>query len=133
MTTDMKRQRGRNSYDRSAYDWFDTFESALRLTGNVTASCERAGVSRTAAYNAREARPDLVERWDYAQEYAVAQLELEARRRAFDGSDTMLIFLLKKQKPEVYGDHLRLEHSGELDNRVIFTINPNPISGELTE
>ena len=45
----------------------------------------------------------------------------------------MLIFLLKKQKPEVYGDHLRLEHSGELDNRVIFTINPNPISGELTE
>ena len=94
MTTDLKKQRGRNSHDRSAYDWFKTFESTLRLTGNVTASCERAGVSRTAA---------------------------------------MLIFLLKKQKPEVYGDHLRLEHSGELDNSIAFTINPNPPLGELTD
>ena len=127
------RKRGRTSYDRSAYDWFDTFESTLRLTGNVTAACERAGVSRTAAYNARGIRADLLERWDYAQEYAISQLELEARRRAFDGSDTMLIFLLKKQKPELYGDHVRLEHSGAVDNAVVFTIIPNNPVNELTD
>lgn len=109
-------------HDRSSYDWFPTFETTLNATGNVTAACEQAGVSKQAAYNARDAVQEIRERWDAALDHAISRLELEARDRALGGSDTMLIFLLKKLKPDVYGDRLDIEHSGTIGSGIEFTI-----------
>lgn len=114
--------KGRGPDDRSSYDWFPTFEQSLRLTGNITAACEAAGVSRQAAYNSRK-YDEFKDRWDDALSHAISTLELEARDRALNGSDTMLIFLLKKLNPEVYGDKLDIEHSGKIGTGYEFTIS----------
>lgn len=128
-----KKRPGRKSNDRSAYDWFPTFVTTLRATGNITRSCEQAGVSKQSYYNMREKRPDLAEEADEALDKAISALELEARDRALAGSDTMLIFLLKKLKPDVYGDRIGIEHSGQIDveHGYVFTINiDGPSLGE---
>jgi len=46
--------------------------------------------------------------WDDAVDAAVDALAAEARTRAFDGSDVLLMFLLKAHRPQVYRDHYDL-------------------------
>jgi hypothetical protein len=45
-------------------------------------------------------------------EHRITALEKEARRRAFAGSDILLIFLLKGARPHVYRDNAKIEMSG---------------------
>jgi len=47
-------------------------------------------------------------------EDAVDVLEAVARRRAVQGSDTLLIFLLKAARPAKYRERHQVEHSGRL-------------------
>lgn len=109
------------------------FIRALCQTGNVSAACKRAKIARTTAYEDRSADPLFAAAWDEALEIATEALELEARRRAHTGvlepvfqggalvgkvrrySDTLLIFLLKAHKPEMYTDRQRVQHSGHVD------------------
>ncbi len=115
---------------KSAHAWQPDFIAALRRTGNVRAACKAAGISRTAAYNARNAFADFKALWDEALEDACDDLEGEARRRAFKGvkkpvyqqgalvgyvqeySDTLLIFLLKAHRPEKFRERYEHQHSG---------------------
>jgi hypothetical protein len=78
---------------------------------SVTAAAESVGLSRRAAYNAREADPDFAAEWDAAVEAGTDRLEDEAKRRGLDKSDTLLIFLLKGRRREKYGD--KVEHGGK--------------------
>lgn len=89
---------------RTAREWRPVFISTLRNTGNVRASCQAAGVSRPVAYNARESSPEFAKEWDTALQDAIDVLEAVARKRAQESSDTLLIFLLKSHRPEVYRD-----------------------------
>ena len=41
-------------------------------------------------------------------------LEVEARRRAFAGSDTLLIFMLKAARPAKFRDNVHHEHDGKV-------------------
>lgn len=100
--------------------WQAAFIKELCRTGNVSSACRKAKISRTVAYEDREADPVFGAAWAEALEVAVEALELEARRRAEKGvlepvyqggvrvgavrrySDTLLIFLLKAHKPEKY-------------------------------
>jgi len=116
-------------------NWRPTFLSALRNTGNVSASAKAAGVDRTTAYKAKAAslqtkNATFAKGWDEAIEVATDLLEGEARRRAIAGveepvyyrgevvgavrkySDTLLIFLLKAHRPEKFREHHSMEHSG---------------------
>jgi len=88
--------------------------AALRKTGNISASCRAADISRTTFYNWRKNDEDFAAAVLVAMEDAVDVLEAEARRRALVGSDTLLIFLLKGAKPEVYRERHQVEHSGEV-------------------
>ena len=103
--------------------WPRAFLAALRRSGVVRSACRAARVGRSTAYRHRETDPDFAERWDDAIEDAVDGMESEARRRAVDGtdrpvfhagkqigtireySDTLLIFLLKANRPEKYRDN----------------------------
>lgn len=102
----------------------------LRGSANVSRSAKEAGVTRQAAYKERENSDTFREAWDDAIEEGLDYLEEEARRRAFEGidkpvyyqgeevgyvheySDTLMIFLLKGRRREVYGDKVKQEHSG---------------------
>lgn len=114
-------------------EWSDDFLRALEQTGNVSASCRAAGISRETAYHWKNRDTSVgrrfAERWEKALEEATDRLELEARRRAFgvdkpvfyqgeridtvkEYSDTLLIFLLKAHRPERFSERFRMEHSG---------------------
>jgi hypothetical protein len=102
--------------------WETVFLDALAESGNVSKAAAVAHITRPTAYALRNSpdAPDFTEAWEDALEEAGDLMELEARRRAVDGtqkpvfyqgdivghireySDTLLIFLLKAAKPEKY-------------------------------
>src|SRR5436190_1741774 len=97
---------------RSAGEWEAVFLATLRDTGNVRLSCQQAGIDRKTAYNRRDKNKAFGEAWKDAAADAVDSLAAEARRRALETSDTLLIFLLKCLDPKVYRDTVRHEHTG---------------------
>ena len=104
--------------------------AALAETGNVTEAARCANYDRVTAYHARNVDPEFAQQWTEAIDVAIEKLELEARRRAYEGtnkgvwhqgelvgtekvySDTLMIFLLKAHRPEKYRDNFSVEHSG---------------------
>lgn len=104
--------------------WREDFLKNLQVTGIVRMSCRLAGVSIDTAYEHRNTDAEFAARWDDAISQANEALVLRARERAMSESDTMLIFLLKSHMPEVYGDRIRMEHTGA---------NGGPIKSEWTE
>lgn len=103
----------------------------FRRTGRVDLACAAAGVSRDSHYDWLRTDPDYAAKFDQAREQVAQLLEDEATRRAYQGtmkpmnvggklvmihefSDTLLIFLLKKRNPAVFGDRVGIEHSGEI-------------------
>ena len=105
------------------------FLELLRETASVKASARRVGISRQAAYKARARSEGFREAWEDALEEAIDDLEAEARRRALEGteipvfydggevgtrrvySDTLLIFLLKGRRREIFGDRTEVTTS----------------------
>ena len=110
--------------------WRQAFLAELAKNGNVTLSARAAGITRDAAYKARNRSQKFAVQWDAALQSAMDLLEAEAWRRAAVGydepvhyrgervdvvrkySDTLLIFLLKGGRPERYRDNVH--HSGEI-------------------
>lgn len=106
------------------------FLELFRQTGNVTTAAEAIGLNRATPYKWREKDPEFAAAWDMAVEEAADRLEQEAWRRAVEGveepvyqggklvgkvrkySDTLLIFLLKGNRPEKYADRVKQEISG---------------------
>ncbi len=104
-----------------ASHWRFLFLQDLRETGNVSAAARHVGKSRAALYRARKQDAAFAAEWDDALEEAADWLELEALRRAVDGteegryfqgemigtitrySDSLLMFLLKARRPQLYG------------------------------
>jgi hypothetical protein len=65
--------------------WEKAFLTALRESGNIRVACEAVGIERSTAYDYRNADIEFKERWERALEEAADLLELEARRRAYEG------------------------------------------------
>lgn len=104
-------------------EWEPVFLETLAQNCNVKAACASAGIERSTAYKRRKADNDFAESWDDAIDDGVDALAAEARRRAAEGtrrgiwhqgvrvgeeieySDTLIIFLLKAHRPEVYRDN----------------------------
>ena len=55
---------------------------------------------------------DFQAAWDETIEVAVERLEQGAVRRALDGSDQLLMFLLRAHRPERYVEHHQVRHAG---------------------
>lgn len=123
--------------------WRDKFLRRLAATGNVTAACRSAKISRQTAYNARAEDPHFAAAWDEALIVATELLELEARRRAEKGvldpiyfqgqqvgkirrySDTLLIFLLKAHAPEKYRERLEVDQRSTNTNASVTVYLPD--------
>jgi hypothetical protein len=125
--TDLTPERGPRKPPATKPDWRYVFLKRLAETGIVSAACDKAKISRQWAYKHRERFPNFRRRWDEALEVAADLLEIEARRRAFNGvktpvwyrgatvgheqkySDALLMFLLRGARPEKYGDKAELK------------------------
>ena len=104
------------------------FLAALAVNGNVSDAAKQANVSRIAFYALRKKSKQFAEQWEEALEQGIDALELEAHRRAVEGidepvyykgdvvgkvrkySDTLLIFLLKGNRPEKYADFHKISN-----------------------
>lgn len=98
------------------------FIEYIKRTGHLAHSCEACGISRECYYKERRANPEFARLVDEAKEYYIEALEIEADRRARDGtdvpiyykgerigekkeySDALLQFRLKGLKPDMYRD-----------------------------
>lgn len=81
-------------------DWRLLFLEALRNRPNVAQAAKAAGVDRSTAYRQRDLAPEFAVEWDKAIKVGVGALEDTAYERAFSGSDTLVIFLLKAHDPK---------------------------------
>lgn len=97
--------------------WAPQFFANLKDCGNVTASCQAAGISRVTAYDHKNKDAEFAGQWEDAMQQAADVLEGEATRRALAGSDLLLIFLLKGLRPEKYRERVTLPPA-ELDKLI---------------
>lgn len=112
------------------------FLEVLADTANVSRAAKAVGISRRHAYTVRSENLDFATAWDEAVNIAIDTLEQEARRRAYQGvdepvfyqgnevgyvrkySDTLLMFLLKGNRPEKYKDRMDMT-SGDKPLQVV--------------
>jgi hypothetical protein len=94
--------------------WKPDFLEALRETATVTEACRVAGIGRATAYRARQQDEAFAVAWADVEEESTETLESVAVQRAKDGSDTLMIFLLKSRRPQKYRENVKIEHGGEI-------------------
>lgn len=83
--------------------------AAFRETGTVTGACKTAKIARRTWYYWIEKDPAFAAAVRDVTEDVADDLEGEAVKRAKDGSDSLLIFLLKARRPDTYRETQRLE------------------------
>jgi hypothetical protein len=83
----------------------DRFLDALAHGLSPTSAAAAAGIGRSTLYEDRRKDQDFAKAWDDAVMQGVDRLEDEAYRRAMAGSDTLLTFMLRGRRPEVYARH----------------------------
>lgn len=115
-----------------------SFLLAFAKCGNVSDASDIAKLGCKTHYGwmnlEHDERDSYREAFEEAKERAFVVLEREARRRAVEGcpqaifnsdgeqigteikySDTLLIFLMKGLRPDIYRDNYHIEHSGKFD------------------
>jgi hypothetical protein len=85
---------------RRSIRWQPAFLIALEKTGSVTVAAQVAGIDRAKSYHYKRTDEKFAALWDRALDQAADSLEDEARKRAFAGSDVLLMFSLKGIRPQ---------------------------------
>jgi len=96
-------------------DWQTKFIQIFGMSMNVVLSAKGAGVDRTTIYRERQRNPDFAAAYEDARQEAIERLEAEAYKRAQNVSDTLLIFLLKSHKPDIYREQYEAKHAGSVE------------------
>jgi len=136
---------------KRAGDWKPAFLQAFLETGLIVASCDRVGIGRTTAYEARQQDEEFALAWADIEERVTEQMEAELKRRAVDGvekpvfqggrhvgsvqeySDTLLIFALKARRPEKYRENVRVEHGGTVRHEGLEALSDRELLAKLAE
>lgn len=98
--------------------WPQVFLAAFLDSGIVTEAAKAAGKGRATVYRHRAKDPDFAAAWAMVEEWSTEELEQVAYKRARDGSDLLLIFLLKARKPGMYRETMKHEHGGKITHAV---------------
>jgi len=80
----------------------ERFLQILSESGNVSRACGLSGLSRSRIYEWRDRDPDFAAEWTAALQLGACALEDEAMKRAMDGSDYLLVFMLRALMPDKY-------------------------------
>lgn len=86
------------------------FLEELRRGSTVGEAARAAGIGRRTAYDLRQRDETFAVDWADAIEEGTDHLIAAARKRAIDGSDTLLMFLIKARRPE-FRESYKVEHS----------------------
>lgn len=126
-------------------EWIDTFISAIMTGASVTRATRKAGVHITLPYKRRIEDEAFRNAWKQAADIGTELMEQEAARRAYHGtlkpvfhkgqkcgfvreySDTLMIFMLKARKPEVYREGIEDSGSGR---GMVLNINVVAVDGK---
>jgi hypothetical protein len=95
-------------------DWRPAFLKGFANSGTVAGGCANARIYRSTAYRERERDPRFAVKWAELEEQLTDKLEARAVEMALDGEYHTLHFLLKARRPDVYREHIGLEHSGQV-------------------
>ena len=116
--------------------WVPPFLEALSEGLNVREACRRAGTHPSTVYNHRAADEAFRACWNRAMERGTELLEQEAVRRAYHGvekpvfykgeqcgtvqdySDSLLMFVLRARRPELYRDKDRADTNVNITTNV---------------
>lgn len=91
--------------------------AGIERSTTVSEAARAAGIGRRTAYDRRARDEEFARAWDDTLESAIEQLEQEAVRRAKDGSDQLLMFLLRARRPAVYSERYRITHAHRIEER----------------
>jgi hypothetical protein len=94
--------------------WQQNFLRSLRKTPNVSVACAMAGVGRTTAYKYREEDELFREKWEEMLEASVDRIEEKAFQVAMAGDSSLISFLLRCHRPQIYRDVQRMELDARL-------------------
>ena len=78
--------------------------------GNITRAAKAAEVPRRTVYEWLKRDAVFAVAYADAEQAGIDALEEEAHRRAIDGSDTLLIFLLKAARPSKYRERVDITY-----------------------
>lgn len=94
-------------------------------TGLLKHSCRAIGLTYQAFQNYRNTHREFADLVEEAEEQSVDDLEVEAHKRARNGSDTLIKFLLACKRPEKYSQRQQVSHSGSVghDIRIVEDMN----------
>ncbi len=100
------------------------FLTILRDCGTVTAAAKAIGITRQAAYLAKDKYPTFALEWEQAIEESTDKLVDVAVQRASkaNGSDALLMFLLRGHRPTVYAPERSPEAPPTADKPILNVI-----------
>lgn len=88
-------------------------------TGTITGACQFAGVTRSTWYAWKRKTKKFATAVAEVEQVVADSLEREAFRRAYGGSDSLLIFLLKGMRPEKYNERRFTVKKHVIDNSTV--------------
>lgn len=103
---------GKQKLNKSSQYKKAAFLAAFSKCGSVTESAKRVKTNRENHYFWLKTDPEYVKAFEAVQLEAADALEDEATRRAYAGSDTLLIFLLKGLRPEKFRERSEVRMPG---------------------
>jgi hypothetical protein len=90
------------------------FLDGLMEHNKVGATCESIGISISTPYQWAEQSLEFAKAWEKAKIVVASNLEDEAIKRGFNGSDTLLIFMLKALAPERHRERYDVKAKAEV-------------------
>lgn len=132
-----------NPYRRQLLGWKQPFLEAISRGLCVREACRIAGITPGPVYHQRNTDEEFQKEWDRVADLGTELLEQEAQRRAFHGtekpvfykgeqcgviqeySDTLLMFVLRGRKPEMYRDK---DRSGDTNVNVNVSAQANAMA-----
>jgi hypothetical protein len=82
---------------------------------NFTEANAALGINRATSFRWRQTDPEFAQACRVAFKVSLDKLKAEAERRAVNGSDKLLMFLLERYDPAQFHIAQKLEHSGAVD------------------
>lgn len=92
--------------------WHRTFLAELRKAPSVSHACEVARVSRQTAYTHKKTNSAFAAEWRDALDKAIDDLESVAFKLATEGDSSLISFLLRCHRPEIYRDRQEIAVAG---------------------
>jgi hypothetical protein len=109
------RQQSKTGYTEPTPELKLEFLTNLRETGMVDEASRLMDITEGSVYRWRSKDSIFAEKWDeIIHNYVLPKLEQTAVRRAIDGSDLMLIFLMKAYDRDRYDDKIVMANRGHV-------------------